>query len=280
MNKKLSGALVLSLAFALGAYAARPTDDTKEKPTGEAGKLSAGWSERVTVKDLTDEIAESATRMSQNLKKASDFDKFLKNIKTEGHLTAILAALVQEHPDAGKWNGVAAEAQSLGLEIAKAAEAKGGKNYRTAADAHKKITELLKKGEGGAAAGASNGKEGPTDWAALGALADVMKRVEPAYKYIRGTVSNETKFGKEAETIRHNAAILYVLGEIAPAFRPSEKDMVGLSGSMNAASLRLVEAVKNGDFEKGKDADTAINAACNECHKVKRFQKKGSDFDF
>jgi hypothetical protein len=259
---------------------ARPMDDSKEKPSGEVGRLPAKWAEYVTVKDLTDEIGESASRMGQNLKKVSDFDKFLKNIKTEGHLSAILAALVQEHPEAGTWQSVAAEIQSQGLAIAKAAESKGGKNFRTAADAHKKIGELMKKGESGDKVSSTNGREGSPNWASLGALADVMKRVEPSYKYIRGKMSNESVFSKEAEMIRHNSAMLYILGEIAPAFRPSEKDMVGLSAPMNAASIAMIEAAKSGDFSKASEANTAINTACNECHKAKRFQKKGADFDF
>lgn len=289
MHKKLFVALTLAIALGGGA-AAWPSDDAKDKPTS-VGKLPDNWAEFVTVKDLTDEISESATRMGQNLKKPSDFDKFLKNINTEGHLTAVLAALVVEHPDAGNWNGAAAQIQEHALTIAKAAEAKGGKNFRTAQDAHKKIADLIKKGDGGEKGGAANGSEGSPDWASLGALADVMKRVEPAYKYIRGKMSSESAFKKESETIRHNAAMLYIFGHIAPAFRPAEGDMPKLSGAMSSASIEMLESAKQAAreedkeklkelFAKAGEANTAINASCNDCHKAKRFTKKGSDFDF
>ena len=111
-------------ALGLGAAAAWPTEDPKEKPAADVGKLPENWGEYVSLKDLTDELAESATRTGQNLKKPADFDKFLKNINTEGHLTAVLAALIQEHPDAGNWKGVASTIQPEALAIAKAAEAK------------------------------------------------------------------------------------------------------------------------------------------------------------
>lgn len=279
MHKKVFAALTLAVAICIGAAAACLSDDAKEKPAG-VGKLPENWGEYVTVMDLTEEISESATRMGQNLKKPSDFDKFLKNINTEGHLTAVLAALVQEHPDAGNWKRVAATIQTEALSIAKAAEAKGGKNFRTAADAHKKIADLIKKGDAGDKAGSANGSDGSPDWPSLGALADVMKRVEPHYKYIRGKMSSETAFNKESETIRHNAAMLYTFGHIAPGFRPTEGDMPKLSGEMATASLSMLDAVKTGDFAKASDANTAINTSCNECHKAKRFTKKGSDFDF
>jgi hypothetical protein len=273
--KKLFTTFAITLS--IGGAAAWPIDGDKDKPAAGVGKLPQNWGDYVTDKDLTDEISESATRMGQNLKKPSDFDKFLKNINTEGHLTAVLAALVQEHPDTGNWKGVAASVQTEALSIAKAAEAKGGKNFRTAADAHKKITGLLKKGAAGDEAGTPNGSP---DWASLGALADVMKRVEPHYKYIRGKMSSETAFTKESETIRHNAAMLYIYGHIAPAFRPAEGDMPKLSGAMSIAATELLDAVKASDFVKAGDANTAINTSCNECHKAKRFTKKGSDFDF
>lgn len=280
MHKRVLTGLTTVLAIGIGAAATWPTDDGKEKPAAGVGKLPENWGEYVTVKDLTDEISESATRMGQNLKKPSDFDKFLKNINTEGHLTAVLAALVEEHPDAGNWKRAASAIQTEALTIAKAAEAKGGKNFKTAQDAHKKITDLIKKGDSGDKAGAAGSSEGTPDWTSLGALGDVMKRVEPSYKYIRGKMSSETAFKKESETMRHNAAMLYVFGHIAPGFRPAEGDMPKLSGAMTTAASDLLDAVKTSDFAKAGDANTAINTSCNECHKAKRFTKKGSDFDF
>jgi hypothetical protein len=280
MQTKSLTAVTIALVLSLGAAAAWPTDDPKEKPAAGAAKLPENWAEYVTVKDLTDEIAESATRTGQNLKKPSDFDKFLKNINTEGHLTAVLAELIHEHPDAGNWKGVAGSIQTEALSIAKAAEAKGGKNFKTAQDAHKKIADLIKKGDAGDRAGSAGGSAGSPDWPSLGALGDVMKRVEPHYKYIRGKMSSETAFKKESETIRHNAAMLYTYGHIAPGFRPAEGDMPKLSAAMSTAAADLLDAVKSSDFAKANDANTAINASCNDCHKAKRFTKKGSDFDF
>ena len=280
MQKKSLTALTVLLAIGFGTSAVWPIGDDDEKPASGVGKLPENWGEYVTVKDLTDEISESGTRMAQNLKKPSDFDKFLKNINTEGHLTAVLAALVHEHSDAGNWKSVASAIQAEALTLAKAAEAKGGKNFKTAQEAHKKITDLIKKGDNGDRAGASSGSEGTPDWTSLGALGDVMKRVEPSYKYIRGKMSSETSFKRESETIRHNAAMLYIFGHISPAFRPAEGDMPKLSSAMATAASDMLDAVKNADFAKGSDANTAINTSCNECHKAKRFTKKGSDFDF
>jgi hypothetical protein len=267
--------LVLSTLVAIGA-AVSPDDGDRGKPA--VIKLQEGWGQSVTVKDLTDEISESAIRIGQNLKKPSDFDRFLKNINTEGHLIAVLCALVQEHPDAGKWKPVAAHIQEQGLIVAKAAEVKGGKNFKTAQDAHKKILELIKKKEGGDRGGDGPDSNGAPDWASLGALGDVMKRVEPSYKYIRGKMSSEAAFKRDAETIRHNAATLVAYG--SPAVRAAEADMAKLSGAMSSAALDLLDAVNRSDFAKANEANTAINNACNECHKVKRFNKKGSDLDF
>ena len=146
MQKKLFVALSIAAAIGIASAAAWPTEGDKDKPAAGVGKLPENWSENVTVKDLTEEINESATRMGQNLKKASDFDKFLKNINTEGHLAAVLAALLHEHTDAGNWKGVAAQIQTQSLDIAKAAEVKGGKNFKTAQEAHKKIAALRAAG--------------------------------------------------------------------------------------------------------------------------------------
>jgi hypothetical protein len=268
---------VLLIALIASRSTARPDDGDKDKPA--TVKLPENWGESITVKDLTDEISDSATRMGQNLKKPSDFDKFLKNINTEGHLIAVLSALLHDHPEAGSWKIAAVQIQEQGLVVAKAAEAKGGKNFKMAQDAHKKIQDSIKKKEGGERTSTGNDDATP-DWASLGALADVMKRVEPSYKYIRGKMSSEAAFKRDAETIRHNAAMLYIFAQISPAFRPTEADMPKLSGAMSTASQDLLEAVKTSDFAKANAANTAINNACNECHKVKRFTKKGSDLDF
>ena len=280
MQKKVLAALTIALAIGVGTAATRPIDDNTVKLAAGVGKLPENWGEYVTVKDLTDEISESATRMAQNLKKPSDFDKFLKNINTEGHLTAVLASLVHQHPEAGAWKRAAADIQEQALVVAKAAESKGGKNFRDAQAAHKKITDLIKKSDGGDKGGAARNSEGTPDWTSLGALADVMKRVEPAYKYINGKVSNESAFKRESESIRHNAAMLYIYGQLSPAFRPTEGDMPKLSGAMSAAAADLLDAVRTSDFEKASRTDEALKASCLKCHEVKRFVKKGSDFDF
>lgn len=272
---------LVALVVVIAAVAIRSAAAEEDEPAGsDVGKLPDNWSESVLLKDLTDELSESATRMGQNLKKPSDFDKFLKSIKAEGHLTAVLAALVQEHADAGAWGSAAGQIREHGLAVAKAAEMKGAKNFRAAQEAHKKIVDLLKKRRDGGERGSAGSSDGPPDWPTLGALGDVMKRVEPSYKYIRGKMSSESAFKKESETIRHNAAMLYIFGQISPAFRPTEADMPKLSGAMSSAAADLLDAVKAGDFAKANDANTAINNSCNECHKAKRFQKKGSDFDF
>jgi hypothetical protein len=280
MHKRRSIALLAALIVAIGGTALAPVDGDEDKPPSSLGRLPDSWSEWVMLKDLTGELSESATRMGQNLKKPSDFDKFLKSINAEGHLTAVLAALVQEHAGAGAWQSAAAEIQEQGLAVAKAAEMKGAKNFRSAQEAHKKIVDLLKKKRDAGDRGSSGSTNRSVDWAALGGLGDVMKRVEPSYKYIRGKMSSEAAFKKESETIRHNAAMLYIFGQISPAFRPNEADMPKLSGTMSSAAADLLDAVRAGDFDKASDANTAINNACNECHKAKRFQKKGSDFDF
>jgi hypothetical protein len=274
-------ALIAFVSISLVAVTVACASGGNSKAASPSGldELPDNWGATVTVKDLTDEITESAARMGQNLKKPSDYDKYLKIIKTEGHLVAVLAALVQEHPEAGGWKSTAAQIREQGLIIAKAAEAKGRENFKAAQDAHKRILDSLKKKEGGDRSKAS-GEDSTRDWGSLGALGDVMKRVEPSYKYIRGKMSNEAAFKRDSETIRHNAALLYIFAQISPAFRPTESDMPHLSGSMATASLALIEATKTADFAKANEANTAINNSCNECHKAKRFNKKGSDFDF
>jgi hypothetical protein len=278
MQKCLATTFLAVLAVAVGVAAVTTSAEKDDGASSGNIKLPDNWGESVLLKDLTDEISESVNRMGQNLKKPSDFDKFLKSINSEGHLTAILAGLALEHPESGSWKGSATQIQAQGLAIAKAAEAKGAKNFRSAQDAHKKIVEVLKKKSGGGAA--SNSADSSTDWASLGALGDIMKRVDSSYKYVRGKMSSESAFKKETETIRHNAAMLYIYGQISPAFRPAEADMPKLSGAMSVASADLLEAVRAGDFGKANEANTAINNACNECHKAKRFQKKGSELDF
>jgi cytochrome c556 len=265
---------LVAVAAMTVAFAESPRAVAGGVPTLADLKLPADWAEHLTVEDLTAEISDSATRMAQNLKKAGDFDKFLKNINAEGHLAAVLASLLVEHPQAGDWKGTAAEVREQALEVAKAAEAKGAKNYRLAQAAHKKITDLVKSGGKGGSGGSSD----PTEWTALADLSHVMKRVDPAYKFIRGKVSDEASFKKNAEAIRHQAAVLAVLSDISPAYRDDDKDFAKLSASMAAAARSAAKAAKSGDFDKAKEANTAINATCNDCHKKFRLDQKTSDF--
>src|SRR5262245_15757142 len=133
------------VSIACSAAATLWTGNRDDKPAAAATKLPDKWADLVTVKDLADEINESAGRMGQNLKKQSDFDKFLKYINAESHLTAVLAELVRVHPEAGSWKTNAMQLQEQALIVAKAAEAKGSKNFHSAQDAHKKIMDLAKK---------------------------------------------------------------------------------------------------------------------------------------
>jgi cytochrome c556 len=266
-------------SVALSSKAFTPSGTT----TGDV-KLSADWATYVTIDDLTSELSECSTRIAQNLKKPGDFDKFIKSINAEGHLVAILAALVTVHPDAGNWKEIGTNIQAQGLAIAQAAEAKGAKNYRSAQEAHKRIGEMLKKGEKAEVvhkkSSSSNGDSAAPDWTALGDLSHVMKRVDPAYKFIRGKMSNASSFKNYSDQVRHQAAILAVLAEISPAYRADEKEFARFATAMSAAAKQTVAAAKSGDFDKAQDANTAINQACNDCHKAYRLDQGKSSIDF
>jgi hypothetical protein len=234
----------------------------------------------VTVDDLKSELSASAERAAQKMKKQSDFDRFIKDIKAEGHLTAIFAELLKLHPDSGPWNALAADVQTQSLELAQAAEGKGAKNYRSAQTALRKMQDMLKKGPK-EAADSDPAASSAGDWTTLGELSHVMKRVDPAYKFIRGKMSKKESFEKEAEKIRHEAAILATLSDIAPAFRPDEKDFVNLSAALTAAARDELDSAQRGDFQKASAANTAINDACNKCHAVYRLDQSGkSGLDF
>lgn len=261
------------------AEASAAAKETASKPAVKV-KLSDDWAKSVTVQDLLSELNYSVGRMAQNLKKPGDFDKFLKELKADGDLAAILAALIAVHPDSGEWQAVAAGIQGQALELAEAAKAKGAKNFHTAQEAHKKIGELLKKGESGSKGGAPGGDVADPDWAALGELKSVMKQIERNSKRVHGAASDESAFKKSADDIRHDAAVLAVLTEITPAFRPNEADMVELSAKVAIQVRASLKALESHDFEKAKNADTAMNKACQECHKIKRFVKKGEDLGF
>jgi cytochrome c556 len=265
-------------AFTAPSSQANPTsraDDAAAAPV----KLSPDWATRVRLDDLTDEISSSANRLAQNLKKPSDFDKFIKSVNAEAHLTAILAALVQAHPQAGSWHPIAAEIQDQALALAKAAETKGAKSFRSAQAAHKRILDLAKRGTKGAKAEQSGSDPAPIDWESLGELSHVMKRVDPAYKQIRGAMSSASDFKKVSEKIRHEAALLYTLGQIAPAYRRDEKEFQRLAAAMTAAALEGLEAAQSCDFDRAKAANTALNASCNDCHKLYRLDQV-KDFNF
>ncbi len=256
-----------------------PTAENAPAETAPVVQLSADWAKLVRVDDLTNELSDSAKRLEANLKKQPDFDKYIKAINSEAHLTAMLAALVAAHPDAGGWKGSAAEIEASALELAHSAETKGARTFRAAQEFQKKIAERIGQGASGAAAEPAASAE-PTDWAALGKLADAMKQVDRSYKFIRGSMSNAKAFQDKADGVRHEAAMLLTIAEIAPAFR-AEKDFAELSAGMHDAARSEIEAVDSGDFDKAKQANTAINTSCQNCHNRYRLdQGKAGDFNF
>jgi hypothetical protein len=253
------------------------------KPTAtKAGTKSAGrktgaakWADMVAVDDLVQDVNYALDGLGQNLKSQRDYDRFVKDIQSRGHLIAVLAEILRQHSDAGGWRPVAGEIQQKALEIAKAAESKGVKNYRTAQDAQKAIAGLMKAGPKSGAGDAGGGA--PADWESLARLADVMKRVDAAYKRIRG--ANANSFAKDAKAIGHEAAILAVLSDLAPFYKADDKVFAEMSVAMRVAALETVEASKAGDFEAGQKSSTAINDSCNKCHQKYRLdQTKGFDF--
>lgn len=266
-------AISASLCFALAA--ALP-QEPKEKPAAPA-KLSDEWTKVVTVDDLTTELSYVVTNsLAQNLKKQGDYDKFVKKINEDGHLAAMLAALVAAHPDAGNWKGVATQVQAQAVELATAAENKGKKNFDTASAAYKKMTDLIAKGKKGDKVDAPGGDS--TDWPSLGELKHMMKRVDVCDKQLRGPTANADAFKKGAEKLRHEAALLAAFSDVSPGFRPGEKAFETNAAKMSVASREIAAAAKDGDYEKANKAYTVIKQACNDCHKAYRFESKSTDF--
>lgn len=258
-----------------GKSAAKPAL-AKPKSKSAGGKAgSARWADVVAVDDLVQDLNYALDGLGQNLKSQRDYDRFVKDIKSRGHLVAVLAEILRQHSEADGWKPVATEIQQKALEIAKAAESKGVKNYRTAQDAQKAIVGLVKAGPK-AGSGDAGGAES-ADWESLSGLSDVMKRVDAAYKRIRG--ANASTFAKDAQAIGHEAAMLAVLSDVSPFFKADDKAFAEMSVAMRMAALGTVEASKAGDFEAGQKSSTAINDACNKCHQKYRLdQTKGFDF--
>lgn len=268
--------LALTLAWGLAQPTNRGSAQASQDSPAAANSSKAEWTKLVTVDTLTAELSYASDRIAQHLKKQTDYDRFIKDINADAHLLAILAGLVAAHPDRGAWQGVAVELQAKALEIGQAAEAKGAKNFRAATEAHAAVRGLLDKGAKGERGKA--GSHGATpDWASLGELRHLMKRVDTADKQIRSGTSSESAFKKASEKLRVEAAMLATLSEIAPAFRPGEKEFEKHSGTMTTAAREVLDAAKSSDLPAARKAYTTVKSACNDCHKAYRFEQK-SDF--
>lgn len=269
----LAAAVSIASSLVLCGGLADPQGTKKKTKPADTAPKATKWEELVAVDDLVADLTTTADTIAQNLKTQRDFDRFLKEIKSHGHLIAVYAAILNEHADADGWRPASGTLQSHAIEIAKAAESKGFKSYKSAQTAHKALKEAIKAGPKKGTAGDAR----TTDWTTIASLADVMKRVDASYKKIRGA-SNAAALAKGAKEITHDAAILAALSEVAPKYKADDKVFAELSIAMRIAAVDATNAAKDVNFDAAQAATTAINDACNKCHAKYRLDQKGFDF--
>jgi hypothetical protein len=233
---------------------------------------SRDWSALMPVQVLEDEVKRIRNQLTAGLQSVGRYNSNLKELQIAGAELAALAGIGWQHAEPTSWKDSAPLLQTYGAAIEQASQETGRTAYDAARSAFESAAVLLDGGQPAEQA------VPPADnqFAASADRTGLMKRMDRAFKWLRGNVATEKDLQREQANTLHEGAILAALAAVIATdgyTSADEPPYQGHAGGLISDSSELTAAVRDADFAKFNDTLTRIEKRCNDCHREYRFEE-------
>jgi len=225
---------------------------------------SINWGAVVPVAQLEAETKEIRTRLSANLQTVATFNANTDAIETDGSVLALIAAIIERHPENVNWKDRAPFVRQLAYDIYSNATGKGRGPLQKTKEPFEKIVGIW---DGGPAPEMEAAPLAP-----LGDVGDrshVMLRFETGFNWLRSDVNTASRLKDEKDKVLRETA---VLGALATALGDSTFDSADqeayrtLLQQFIDGQQAMKQAAESDDFARFEQARDSVQKSCDACH--------------
>jgi cytochrome c556 len=245
-------------------------DSARAAPAaGDAGAPDHGkfaWSQIVDGDALATEVKRLAARLAEPLASPSAFKSGGYNAcGADFAMLAVVFAVVHEFDGQVRWQGDSAAMRDQFARASANCRAASDESFAEASRCRQDLDDLIRGGRLGAMASANL-----ETWSSLADRKLLMQRMERGLEEaINPQLSDERAFGRVADDIRHEAAMLALLAEVIDReqFEFWDDDtFVESAQELGAAAGELSQAAAEQDYDAARAAAGRVSQSCANCH--------------
>lgn len=244
-----------------------------ESPPGsEASATSPAvpvdWGAIAPIDLLQAETKEIRTRLAANLQTVATFNANTEGIETDGSILALIAAIIERHPQDLNWKDRAPHVRKLAYDIYLNATGKGRGPFLATKEPFEKIVGIWDGGPAPETAAAA-----PAPLSEVGDRAKVMQRIESSFNWLRSDINTPTRMKEESERVIRETTVLAALGTALgeDGFDGADQEgYVALLQQFIAGQRAMTDAAKGDDFARFEQARDSVQKSCDACHQEYR----------
>jgi len=263
---------------AAGESATAPASNRSKSPaapTATAGDAAAASWRSIGPIDLLDaETKEIRTRLSANLQTVATYNANTEAIETDSSVLALIAAIIERHPESVNWKDRAPFVRQLAYEMSGKASGKGRVPFQSTREPFEKIVGIW---DGGPAPDMEAAPLAPLG--DVGDRAQIMLRFETGFTWLRSDVNTPTRLKEEKDRVVRESSVLATLGTALedPTFDSADQESYrALLRQFVDGQRAMRQAAESDDFAGFEQARDLVQKSCDACHLEYR-NSSGSD---
>jgi hypothetical protein len=249
----------------LATTAAPTKEPDPETPAPAAGSAqNADWAAIVPIDLLQAETKEIRTRLAAGLQTVATFNANTKDIETDGSVLALIAGIIERHPQELNWKDRARFVRQLASEIYLSANGKGRGPFQSSKEPFEKIVGIW---DGGPAPESDVPALVPLGEA--GDRGKVMLYFESNFNRLRSDVNTPVRLKEARDGVIRTTKVLAALGTALedPSFDGADQEQYRtLLRQFITGQQQMAEAAKSDDFAKFEQARDSVQKSCDACH--------------
>ena len=231
------------------------------------------WKTIAPIEVLADEVKAIRNRLSANLRTVATYNASYNAIETDGSVLALIAAIVERHPDKLSWTDSAAHVRQLAYDIYLNASGRGRTQFEATTAPFEKLIVIW---DGGPPP--DSAAESQTPLADTGDRAQIMSRIEQTFHWLRSDINTPSRMKDELERVSRETTLMAAFGTALadPGFDDADQEPYRrMLQQFVEVHLAMRSAAAADDFAAFEQARNNAEKSCTACHQEYRTGSSG-----
>ncbi|MBL8848096.1 MAG: cytochrome c [Planctomycetaceae bacterium] len=233
-------------------------------PSSPVDQGTVDWAVVAPIDRLEAETKEIRTRLSANLQTVATFNANVDGIETDGSILALIAAIIERHPQKVNWQDRARHVRQLGYDVYINASGKGRGPFTSTKEPFEKIVGIL---DGGPAPEIDAAEQIPLGEA--GDRSQVMLRFETGFAWLRADINTPARLKEEKDRVIRETTVQAALATALTdaSFDTTDQEQYQqFLQQFIAGEQAMTAAAELGDFTAYEQARDRVQKSCDACH--------------